>query len=657
MGQRSPVPRSGRRRVVRITAVRATLIALLAMLTLVVVPVAGASLADETALAERYAPVVRLVEQTEECGPGEPYVPTDVDVLFDEPTVALRGPWNGTDLVKIGPAATDLVGRYEHHLDFPGDPLDAGCDYERWARRLTSGAQPAVYAHVATDPGHQGRLALQYWFFYPFNDFNNTHEGDWEMTQLVFDAADARAALQTSPSEIGYSSHEGAERASWGDDKLEVLDGTHPVVYPAAGSHANKFTAALYIGSSADAGVGCDDTRGPHEALTPIVKTIPSDAAAARAAFPWIAFEGRWGELQKAFYNGPTGPNLKEQWDRPIEWSEAWRDTSYAVPTGGLFGTRATDLFCVGVAKGSEALTRLLRNPLPMLIFLGAVLGLVVLVVVRATWTPVAPLRLARRRTWGQILAASARMYVKRAPLVLGIGLLLIPLAVVITALQWLLYQLIDLLGTVTGEGAGAFAFLAVVIGATLALLGLGLVQAAIACALVEIDAGRPVGPVRAYRLALRRIRPLLGGIAIFVAVWVILTTTTVLIPVAIWLAVRWSLLAPIVELEQGPATASLRRSGRLVRRRWLRVGSLVGVSAVVALAAGPLLGALLIFATSAPLALLNIVAGVVYALAMPFVALVTAYVYVDARARTELEPVDARRELPAEIELLSPAG
>ena len=28
-----------------------------------------------------------------ECGPGEPYEPIDVDLLFDEPTVALRGPW------------------------------------------------------------------------------------------------------------------------------------------------------------------------------------------------------------------------------------------------------------------------------------------------------------------------------------------------------------------------------------------------------------------------------------------------------------------------------------------------------------------------------------------------------------------------------------
>ena len=36
---------------------------------------------------------MRLVEQAQECGTGEPYEPIDVDVLFDEPTVALRGPW------------------------------------------------------------------------------------------------------------------------------------------------------------------------------------------------------------------------------------------------------------------------------------------------------------------------------------------------------------------------------------------------------------------------------------------------------------------------------------------------------------------------------------------------------------------------------------
>ena len=314
---------------------RALLVVLVAGVALAAAPAAAADLADETALAEKYAPVVRLVEQPEECGPGEPYIPTDVDVLFGDPTVALRGPWNAFDLVKIGPRADDLAGLYEYHLDFPGNALDPGCTYELWARRLTEGSEPAVYAHVVSEPAYAGKVALQYWFFYPFNDFNNTHEGDWEMIQLVFDADDARSALATEPTSVGYSSHEGAERSDWTDEEKLDRVGTHPVVYPAAGSHANKFTAALYVGSSADAGVGCDDTRGPHRELRPSVKTIPSDAAAAGEAFPWITFEGRWGELQKAFYNGPTGPNLKTQWTTPIEWSEGWRDRSYAVPTGG----------------------------------------------------------------------------------------------------------------------------------------------------------------------------------------------------------------------------------------------------------------------------------------------------------------------------------
>ena len=57
--------------------------ALVVLLTLALVaaPAAAADLRDETALAEKHAPVVRLVEQLEECGPGEPYEPLDVDLL------------------------------------------------------------------------------------------------------------------------------------------------------------------------------------------------------------------------------------------------------------------------------------------------------------------------------------------------------------------------------------------------------------------------------------------------------------------------------------------------------------------------------------------------------------------------------------------------
>jgi hypothetical protein len=631
------------------------LLGVAAVLALACCPVAAADLAAETALAERYAPVVRVVEQLEECGHGEPYRPTDVDLLFDEPTVALRGPWNPVDLVRIGPTADDIADLYEYHLDFPGNALNPGCDYERWDRRLREGHDPTVYAHVASEPARPGKLALQYWLFYTYNDWNNLHEGDWEMVQVLFDAADAAEALAEKPVSVGYSQHEGAEGADWDDEKLELVDGRRPVVYPAAGSHANFFDPALFVGSSGEQGVGCDDTRGPHLELEPKVVTIPSDASAAGATMPWLTFEGRWGELQDAFFNGPTGPNMKTQWTEPLTWSEGWRPRAYAVPTSGVFGTGATDFFCQAVESGSRGLVKFLRNPGLTLLVLAGLVGLAWFGIARATWRPVAPLRAARRRTWGQVLSAAGRMYVKRPRLFLGIGILLIPLGAVISIVQALVLGGFGLAGVdATGEGAGALVLLLVAIGLTLTLLGLALVQAATACALILIDAGEEIGPVEAYRRALVQIRPLLGALGIAVGVWVLLAATAFLFPVALWLAVRWSLLAPVVEIEGRSAVSALRRSSELVRGHWLRVASLVGVGTVLALAAGPFLGALLILLTDAPPALLNVLAGVVYALAMPFVALTTAYVYFDARTRFELEPVSEPGQLPAEIQLTS---
>jgi hypothetical protein len=468
---------------------------------------------DEQALAERYAPVVSVVSQHEECGPGEPYEPMDVNALFGEPTVALRGPWGGNDLVKIGPTAKDLSeGLYQYHLDFPGNALEPGCAYERWARRVMQGHVLTVYAHVATDPSSPGRLALQYWLFYAYNDWNNLHEGDWEMIQLVFDAMNAHDALARAPTSIGYSQHEGAEGADWGSAELERVGGTHPVVYPAAGSHANFFDEGLFLGSSASQGVGCDNTTGPHHDLHPVVDTIPSDPAQARAQFPWIAFEGRWGELQPSIYNGPTGPNLKTQWTEPIRWSEGWRDRSFTVPTASIFGTTATDFFCRAIGSGSSALVRLVSHPLQFSLVIGALVLLLIYALSRTSWRPVAPLRLAHRRTWGQTLAAATRMYVAQIRLVVGMGILLIPVSLLIVLLQRLLLRGTSVFGVESAaEGNNVVAFVVIAIGTALTLLGLGLVQAATARALVEVDRGRAIGPLRAYMLPRDSIRPLLG--------------------------------------------------------------------------------------------------------------------------------------------------
>jgi hypothetical protein len=65
-------------------------------------------------------------------------------------------------------------------------------------------------------------------------------------------------------------------------------------------------------------------------------------------------------------------------------------------------------------------------------------------------------------------------------------------------------------------------------------------------------------------------------------------------------------------------ALGALGRSNQLVSRGWLKVGSLTVAAAAVVLAAGPLIGTLLIVFTNVPLSLLNLIAGLVYVVAMP---------------------------------------
>ena len=51
-------------------------------------------------LADRYAPIVMLKDQEEECDTsGEPFAPMAVDVLLDNPQIALRQVGNGDPTV------------------------------------------------------------------------------------------------------------------------------------------------------------------------------------------------------------------------------------------------------------------------------------------------------------------------------------------------------------------------------------------------------------------------------------------------------------------------------------------------------------------------------------------------------------------------------
>ena len=588
------------------------------------------------------------------CGPGEAYLPMDIDTLLGNATVALRGPWGGGDLVKIAPSGEDLAGGlYDYHLDFPGDALNPGCGYVHWASRVTAGKPAVAYAHVATQSDAPGRLALQYWFFYAFNDWNNLHEGDWEMVQVNFDASSAQDALDASRSSIGYSQHEGAERAAGATASSSSRTARiRCCIRPTARMPAS--TARRCSSAPPAPRASAATTRGRRSRRSaPRSQTIPSDPDAAREAFPWIAFQGRWGELQPAFYNGPTGPNLKTQWTQPVLWESGWRDRSVAVPAGGALGTRTTEFFCGAIAHGSNLLTRALDNPSAVLLALAVLIGLVAIAAGRTTWRPSAPLRLARRRATGQIISASGRMYFGHLALFIGIGSILLPITLLDALLQAFLLHASGVAGIeAQGEGEGVLALLVVALGTALTLLGVAFVMAATVRALAELDAGRRVSPLRAYRGALDSVRPLLAGLVVAAVIVTILVGTIVLLPIAIALVIRWALIVPVTELENPSGLGALRRSGRLVGRRWLKVACLTVLSLGLVLLTGPLLGTLLVLVTSLSLTVVNAVAGVVYAVLMPYVAITTAYVYFDVRVRQELADSDEQDHAVLDAEL-----
>ena len=251
------------------------------------------------------------------------------------------------------PEADDLVNRFEYHLDFPGDPLDPGCDYKRWARGSTAGSEPTVYAHVVSEPGYPGKLALQYWFFYPFNDFNNTHEGDWEMIQLLFDAPDAAAALSQTPSRGRVQLARGRRERRVGrrEARPRRRDASRRVP-------GGRLARQQVHGRALARQLGRGRSRlrrhaRPAPRARPARRDDPERPAGRRGRrIPWIAFEGRWGELQNAFFNGPTGPNLKTQWTEPITWSGGLARPELRGPDGRSIRHEHDGLLLLGGREG-----------------------------------------------------------------------------------------------------------------------------------------------------------------------------------------------------------------------------------------------------------------------------------------------------------------
>ncbi|HET6743348.1 MAG TPA: hypothetical protein VFH76_30615 [Kribbella sp.] len=600
-------------------------------------PASAATSPDDVAaqqLAERYAPVVKLQDSAANCADGEHFRPTDVEAVLGNQQVALRGPWRPPDLIKTQPQGADLGLHYPgHFLDFPGDPLRPGCDYANWSAQLNAEYGATVYAHVARDAAYPGQLSLEYWFFYIFNDYNNTHEGDWESIQLIFDAATPADALTTAPTAVGYSQHGGAERARWGDAKLELVDGTHPVVYPAAGSHANKYGQRLYLGRGSE-GLGCDDTTRPEAAINPKVAYVPLNRADYLAGYPWLGFEGRWGERQRSFFDGPTGPNMKASWTTPIQDAEStWRDDSTTVPAGALLGPSSTNVFCAAVGTGSNLLRETLDRTWLLGLLLAALVAVVWFAASRTRWTDADPLPARRPRAWGQAVRSAIRLFRRQPRLFGGFAAALAVLSLITVSLARLEAARRDAptdLGAPTEDATGFWASILALVVTLLTIATYVVLLAVVMRTLEQLDRGAPVTAAGVLRDVVTIRAPLARAAIQYVVALFVLTIFVATIPLAIYYAVSRAFVVQVLVAEQCSGGTALRRSRRLVARRWWRTAVPLALVVGLGLAVGPIAGIILLLATDWSPTLINVVSSILFALAMPIAAAAVAYLYFD---------------------------
>jgi len=600
---------------------------------------------DEQArvLAERYAPVMMLKTQEHPCDTdGEPFEPTAVDILLDNPQVFLRQVGTGNPVLTNGAGGRDLHplgGGW--FLDVPGDALNPGCLYEQDFRRFSAGRPPVVYAHIATQDDEPGKLALQYWFFWYYNDWNNKHEGDWEGIQLLFEVGTVEEALATEPTSVGYAQHEGGEIAGWDDDKLDRR-GSHPVVFSSAGSHASYFGQALYLGRSGSEGFGCDNTDGPSRAVEPHVVVLPDAVDDPNDPLAWLAFEGRWGERQSGPFNGPTGPAMKARWTHPIDWHDELRSSSVIVPAGDAAATDLVNSFCQIVGWGSGVLVTAEQNPTVLLLVMIVGFPMIGFIVGRTDWRPVPPFPIERRRRAGQVITTSAVLLVRHPRRFVTIGLIYAPVAVAAGFVMGALRS-VPLLDSAldTERSIGFLGFvLAALVGSIGHFAGLMAVTAAAAISLRDLEAGGSMTAAETFRALRQRSRDLAGALVRQFVIVGLLLVSIVGIPWGVRQLVRYQFTAPITVLEELRPQAALRRSSRLVRGRWGHTAAVVALLTELTAAFSLFVGlGILLAVPGLPLWLFSVVLSSFTMLVVPYVALSYVLLYGDAVAASTAAP------------------
>jgi len=240
-------------------------------------------------------------------------------------------------VVRRSPPASALAkGSKSLRLDTRGcsPAVDLDPCYKRTA------TPPALYGRVWVSPTASAgiRAVLQYWLFYPLDDWRNSltrptawhmHEGDWEEVSVALDGSNR-------PLQVACSQHNLGVTRTW--SRARINNGTHPYVFVALGSHANYFLPGYHglavlphviLPRFSGLPIPEPDFTSAQAAVQPAIVDVSSGA-------PWLSFAGAWGDgnfvllrRQSGFAHvrigdSPPGPAFHDIWRDPLLQFRAW---------------------------------------------------------------------------------------------------------------------------------------------------------------------------------------------------------------------------------------------------------------------------------------------------------------------------------------------
>jgi hypothetical protein len=195
-------------------------------------------------------------------------------------------------------------------------------DHRELSQRMHEQAELRNVIYGRAKPGGDGRLWLQYWLYYFYNDYSmaggfGLHEGDWELVQLCM-----KEDPEDGPDFAVYAQHKHAQRRDWKDVGTIDHEGIRPIVWVASGSHASYFEKGLHKAGRAGPFTWWDVAEGGRGTPSDTRLVVLDDDALPG----WVEWPGTWGGtrarikgLEQPSPPGPRGPSAKHRphWEDP----------------------------------------------------------------------------------------------------------------------------------------------------------------------------------------------------------------------------------------------------------------------------------------------------------------------------------------------------